>query len=278
MSDAPAGLHSLQIGGGTVVIDATLRLALPAMKRGYADAQLDDTAGLSRSQFRHRAGFHFGVRARASHPAPVGTLGFGLWNDPFGFSLGLGGIARKLPATPQAMWFFYGSPPNDMGFGKPGVADGWKAATLRSPRLSSLFVAAAGALTLALGPFRKVQAALIRSAMRRLEAEEVRLACRLDEWHTYALDWTEEGATFRLDGEAVLRTSVVPDSPLGFVTWIDNQFAVVSPKDGLRFGVLPVPEPQYLELRDLTIEDSAADSLRPSSRGHRAGRRRIPGS
>jgi hypothetical protein len=264
-------LRSLPIGGGTVVIDGSIRLALPAMPRGYADAQLDDTAGISRSEFLHRAGFHFGVRARASHPAPVGTLGFGLWNDPFGFSLGLGGIARKLPATPQAIWFFYGSPPNDMGFGKPAVAGGWKAATLRSPRLPSLFVAAGGMLTLMLRPLRKVQAALIRTATGRLEAEEARLPFRLDEWHAYALDWTVEGATFQVDGEVVLRTSVVPDGPLGFVTWIDNQFAVVSPIEGLRFGVLPVPEPQYLELQDLTIEDTPAP--RSSSLRDRVGRR-----
>ena len=109
-------LRPIRIGGGTVDRDAggVIRLGLPPVDPGYADAQLDDTAGRPRAELRHRPPFRMRLRARVSTPRPVGTLGFGLWNDPFAFSLGFAGASRKLPAWPQALWFFYGSPPNDL--------------------------------------------------------------------------------------------------------------------------------------------------------------------
>ncbi len=44
-----------------------------------------------------------------------------------------------------------------------------------------------------------------------------------------------------------------PVDPLGFVAWIDNQYAVVSPEQGLRFGTLPLPAEQWMEIADLEI-------------------------
>ncbi|HET7010117.1 MAG TPA: hypothetical protein VFI11_05030 [Anaerolineales bacterium] len=254
MATLPADLRRLEIGGGLIRLEEDgIRLSLPALGRGYADAQLDDTSGRPRHRFLHHPVFQMSVRARASTANPVGTLGFGLWNDPFGFSLGLGGAARRMPAAPQALWFFNGSPPNDLAFARPGVASGWKAAALRSPRLPWPLVVAGGGLVLAAGLVRRLQAALVRTALHRVQASEVRLDFRLDEWHTYALEWIEGSAAFRVDGEIVLETRATPTPPLGFVTWIDNQFAVLSPSQGMRFGVVPVPEPQFLELRNLTV-------------------------
>jgi hypothetical protein len=39
------------------------------------------------------------------------------------------------------------------------------------------------------------------------------------------------------------------------VAWIDNQYAVASPDGGFRFGVLPLAEEQWLEIRDLEVID-----------------------
>ena len=125
-------LRRLEIGGGLVQgeLPEGVRLAIPAKAAGYADAQLDDTHRRRRSEFAWRPPVQMRLRARASHAAPGGTLGFGFWNDPFGFSLGQGGAAARLPAAPDAVWFFYASPPADLRF-TPGVAgSGWKAMSL----------------------------------------------------------------------------------------------------------------------------------------------------
>ena len=198
------------------------------------------------------------LRARVSTPRPIGTFGFGLWNDPFAFSLGFAGASRKLPAWPQALWFFYGSPPNDLAYAEPGVPDGWKAASLRSPRMPGLAVAAGGVSLMALRLFRKLQGRAVRWALSLIRASEVRIDVHLAEWHAYELTWTHAGAEFRVDGAPILQVPRPPDPPLGFVAWIDNQYAIISPGTGVRFGVLPVLEPQFLELADLVLEDSAA--------------------
>jgi len=65
----------------------------------YRDAQLDDYSGLRRSGFPHRPSttlspsttFSLSLMARTSTLSAAGTWGFGLWNDPFGLSLGFGG-------------------------------------------------------------------------------------------------------------------------------------------------------------------------------------------
>jgi hypothetical protein len=45
-----------------------------------------------------------------------------------------------------------------------------------------------------------------------------------------------------------------PTGPLGFVAWIDNQFAVASPEGGFRFGTLATQEEQWLEIENLSLE------------------------
>ena len=75
--------------------------------RAYSDARLDNYKGTPRPKLPSRAPAGFSLRARASHDHPLGTLGFGFWNDPFTLS---GGVL----AAPSAVWFFYASPPADM--------------------------------------------------------------------------------------------------------------------------------------------------------------------
>jgi len=82
----------------------------------YRLAQLDDYALLSRKRFPHRFGFSLSLSARTSAESIPGTWGFGLWNDPFGLSLGFGGKPWRFPALPNAVWFFGASEENYLSF------------------------------------------------------------------------------------------------------------------------------------------------------------------
>ena len=89
---------------------------------------------------------------------------------------------------------------------------------------------------------------------KQAAAAEVLLDTPLDEWHKYTFSWQPSGAVFRVDGEIVAETSIVPHGPLGFVVWIDNQYAVLSEANGIRFGLLPTEYEYSLEIQDLQVE------------------------
>lgn len=252
----PAALERYVLGGGSVEAPADeLRLTIPAMGSGYADAQVDDTQRRRRSGFRWSAPARFQLEARASCSQPRGTLGFGFWNDPFAVSLGQGGAARRLPTAPQALWFFYGSPPNDLAFQAGAAGHGWKAVSLRSPALPGplLIPTAAGAFALSRLP--GLARPIVALARGVVSAAEASLPAALDEWHRYELDWRPCEAVFRVDGAVVLVADRPPGGRLGFVAWIDNQYASLSPRTGLRFGRLDTLQPQSLEIRHLRLQE-----------------------
>ncbi len=253
---APVPLTGLEIGGGRVLRPAAdrWRLVLPANLSRYADAQLDDGRDLPRSRFPWRPPVRLHLRARASHVAPSGTLGFGFWNDPFALSFGQGGAARRLPASPQAVWFFYGSLPNDFAFTPGAPGHGWKAMALRGPDLPSLLLAplAAGAFLLAKVP--RIRRPAMRRALRSVRAVEALLEAPLDEWHTYELVWRPGEVCFLVDGREILAAPLDVPGPLTFVAWIDNQYAVATPEKGFGFGVVPTVEEQWLEIEALECE------------------------
>jgi hypothetical protein len=246
----------LEIGGGVVeeIPSGSIRLSIPPTPSGYANAQRDDYRLLPRRKFLWRPPLNLSLKACASHDRPLGTLGFGFWNDPFSISFGQGGASRRLPTTPKALWFFYGSPPNDLPLasGVPGY--GWKAASLDSISLPTAFLAPLAICALILSRISIFRGWVMRTAMRQVTAFERPLPHSLDDWHTYSLTWLSEGATFKVDGEVVLEAPRVPTTPLGFVMWIDNQYAVATPEDGFHFGVLPLKETQWLEVNDLQVE------------------------
>jgi hypothetical protein len=92
-------------------------LSIPSGKADeYRLAQLDDYALFSRGRFPHRFPFSVSISARTSAESIPGTWGFGLWNDPFGLSLGFGGKPWRLPALPNAVWFFGASKENYLSF------------------------------------------------------------------------------------------------------------------------------------------------------------------
>jgi hypothetical protein len=253
-------MRRLEIGGGRVEMQSGVaNLEIPATSHGYADAQLDDYQGLARGAFSWRPPLTFSLNARASSPAPNGTLGFGFWNDPVALSLGGGGAVRRLPAAPQAAWFFYGSPPNDLSFGGDWPGAGWLAMTMRSRHIPSLLLipaAAAGFMLASLRIQRRLLFRLIRSV---LSVESATLDIGLEAWHNYRIDWKTDQVDFFVDGEPILHTTVTPRPPLGLVLWIDNQFLCASPSAGLRFGVLPTVAPQRLELESPAVETHKAE-------------------
>lgn len=236
------------------------QLSLPAGLAGtYRLAQLDDYGTLSRKDLLHPPLLTLRLRARVSAPDLPGTWGFGLWNDPFGFSLGFGGQKFRLPALPQAAWFFHASPPNWLSLGEdtlPGSdqavpANGFFAGTFSSSGIPTLLLAPALAVfpLCAIRPFsrllRKLARHFIRQDGRRVELDPAG-------WHEYSILWQHEGCIFRVDGEMILKTCITPKPPLGLVIWIDNQFAAWTPSGKLAFGTLENPA-ATMEISNLSV-------------------------
>lgn len=229
------------------------RLSIPAGPAGrYRLAQLDDYRGLRRGRFPWRAPLRVSLRARVSAPDLPGTWGFGLWNDPFSASLGLGGMGQRIPTLPDAVWFFYASPPNYLSFRDDLPAQGFLAATFRSSGLPGWLLAPGGlAAPLFLLP---PGARLLRRVLRRLVQQDTRLVSQaVTDWHTYTLDWEIGRVTLQVDGETALETTVAPCGPLALVLWIDNQYAALPPSGRLAFGSLANPQPAWLEISDFSV-------------------------
>jgi hypothetical protein len=262
------------------------RLTVPSGKADkYRVAQLDDYTLFSRRQFPHRFPLRLNLSARTSSDSIPGTWGFGLWNDPFGMSLGFGGNPFRLPALPNAVWFFGASEENYLSFKSPRAewseerswrrtqsksasspaspssasaplsgtsqreiaANGFLAQTFRSPRFHPLLVLAGLAL-----PFsRKVT----RRLMSQVIAEDgVALSVDPRQWHGYRLEWRPNRVSFEVDDVLVFESPVSPNPPLGLVIWIDNQYAAFTPEGRIGFGVLENPEPAWLEVKDVEIK------------------------
>jgi hypothetical protein len=220
----------------------------------YRDAQLDDYAGLRRSQFPHRPSAalrtSLSLRARTSTLSAAGTWGFGLWNDPFGLSLGFGGNPFHLPMLPNAAWFFFASPQNYLSFTNNKPAQGFLAQTFRSPRFHSLLIPAGLAL-----PFSRVAT---RNLLGRVIAEDSSaLSVDTTQWHRYRLEWGAERVVWDVDEVRVFESPVSPHPPLGFIIWIDNQYAAFTPEGKISAGVLESGE-EWLEVKEIVMSEKWA--------------------
>ena len=264
------------------------RLSIPA---GPADkyrlAQLDDYTQKSRGQFPLRPPIHLSLSARASSESIPGTWGFGLWNDPFGLSLGFGGNPFRMPALPNAVWFFGASKESYLSFRDPRseqsdestsrsadearatnvqreAANGFLAQTFRSPKFHPRLIPAGLALPFSRKLTRRLMAKVIgedgTDLCKRLSlAPESALEnaqhtnLHVTQWHRYSLEWREEHVSFEVDEVPVFESPVSPNPPLGLVIWIDNQYAAFTPEGKIGFGVLENPEPAWIEIKDIEI-------------------------
>ncbi len=219
---------------------------------GYRNAQLDDYAQLPRHRFPHRA-LSLSLRARISSISPAGTWGFGLWNEPFGLSLGFGGNPLQLPALPNAVWFFYASKENYLSFTDDKPAQGFLAQTFRSPKFHPLLIPAGLALPFSRGASRKLLSKVIAE-------DSVAVSVDVTQWHRYKLVWTRSGkrVAWYVDDALVFELPVSPHPPLGVIIWIDNQYAAFTPEGKIAFGVLEGEE-EWLEVEDIVISNEGQE-------------------
>jgi hypothetical protein len=240
----------LELNGGLVETGPPLRLVLPPVAGGYADAQIDDyglPAVQRRRDYPWRPGVRLRVQARFSHEAGTlqGTAGFGFWNAPFGDP------TVRWPALPQAVWFFYASAPSDLPLPLRGPGRGWFAATIDAARPAALALAPTSPLVLLLHQLPPLRRRLWPFIRRCLGISFWPLSVSMTGWHTYELHWQKAGSIFLVDGQTVYQTPHAPRGPLGFVTWLDNQYMVLTVNGRMRWGTVAITETQWLELANL---------------------------
>jgi hypothetical protein len=235
--------------------EGSWRLAIPAGPAGaYRWAQLDDYMHSPRSRFPWRASVRLELRARISSARLPGTWGFGFWNDPFNASLGVGGTARRLPALPNAAWFFYAGQPNHLAFRDDHPASGFLAAAFSSPLIPS-FALAPAALAFPLLAVPPAARWLRRAARLIIDEDAALVPGDPAQWHAYRLDLGKEQVSFFVDGKEIFSSRVVPRGKLGLVIWLDNQFAAFPPSGRLRTGTSLNPEPAWLDVDQIEMAD-----------------------
>jgi hypothetical protein len=224
----------------------------------YTDAQVDDYDGLTRSAFPWKPPLRMEVRARSSHPAASatstvestnilrGTAGFGFWNYPFS-------VRGDVLILPEATWFFYASPPSNMALVPHIPGWGWKAQVVHSMRLETLASSVPMGLTAAWARLSGETGHAQRWMQKLTGAHEALLSVEMNTWHTYVLEWRHTEALFLVDGQQVLRAPQPPTRPLGFIAWLDNQYAVATPRGSFRLGTV-ASEPQWFEIDSVRIE------------------------
>lgn len=224
----------------------------------YRFAQIDDYFGLPRKRFPHHS-LTLSLRARVSSRSLPGTWGFGVWNDPFGMSLGFGGNRFRLPVLPNAAWFFFASEQNYLSFGdKP--AQGFLAQSFRAPKFHASLIPAGLVLPFSAKTTRRMMSKIIAEdsleiSQSREQAPGVHSGVDVTQWHSYRLEWSPTRVVWYVDEAPVFESPVRPHPPLGLVIWIDNQFAAFKPDGKISFGVLEGEE-AWLEIEALEMRNT----------------------
>ncbi len=249
---------SRQLNGGQVeeLAPEHWRLSVPAGGREYRLAQLDDYMHLPRSRFRWKRPISLSIRARVSRNDIPGTWGFGFWNDPFSMSFGTRGAAFRLPALPNAAWYFYASPPNHLAL-RDHAAQGLLAASFAAPLIPPALLVP-GALALPLLLFRPAARLLLRLARLPVKDDAALVEHDSTRWHEYALSVNGNEVTYIVDGKVMHVSTVTPLGPLGFVLWIDNQYAALRPDGRLGYGTLTSSQADWLEVMDVHMQGDQA--------------------
>ena len=133
----------------------------------------------------------------------------------------------------------------------PGL--GWKAQVVHSMRLEAVAATVPMGLTAAWAHLTGETRPAQRWMQKLTGAYEALLSVEMSTWHTYVLEWRHAEALFWVDGKQVLRAPQPPTRPLGFVAWLDNQYAVATPRGSLRLGTI-ASGPQWFEMDSVRIE------------------------
>lgn len=236
-------------GQGRVIREnGVTELRLPKVDASaYHNAQISDYD--QRRQFRLKPPLRLSLTAHASTSDLRGTAGFGFWNHPFapnerGFRL------------PQALWFFFSSPPNAMSLAHKMPENGWKAATFNAKRWPFYALIPTSPLAVPLMNIPAAYDVLWPIGQKAIGVSEYHLDKGiLEEPHKYEIEWGIDSAAFYLDGKLILESRhAIPENALGFVAWLDNQYAIVSPKGKFGFGLMDIPQEEALFLRDIKID------------------------
>jgi hypothetical protein len=247
MIDLLASSQVIEQGTGQVVrTTESTRLLRPGTNEGqYSNAQIIGPA----ERTAWSPPLRLVARARFSHPIDQlhGTAGFGFWNEAFGPDL-----RRVRP--PRAAWFMATSPPYNVALAVGVPGHGFKAAVLdvrRAAFFALLPVAPLGFLLMRSGAFHRRFWPL---AQRALGVDEVLLK-QIDptEFHSYSCEWGDRQVRFLVDGEVVLTTRDAPVGPLQFVTWIDNAYAIATPRGQFGMGLLSDATDRWLDLAELRV-------------------------
>lgn len=265
--DFDGGFHNhwtqVTTGGGKLDISkSVLRMGFDGAQAGkYTDAQIDDYTMVSKADYIWKPPLRMTVRARSSHPAADarstektkgilrGTAGFGFWNKPFT-------MQGNWFTFPQSIWFFYSAPPSDMAF-IPGIPGwGWKAQVIHTTPGSVLTHGLPLALTAGHARMSGNVGRAGHFMKRFVGAEEAIVTEDMTKWHTYTLEWHKNESVFWVDDRCILSTPLSPSGALGFVAWLDNEYAVATPKGELRFGKTATGA-QWLDMDSVKIEKLA---------------------
>ena len=241
--------HVTEQGSGRVFVESSaLHLLKPTHDtNSYHNAQITDYDH-SRS-FKFRPPLRLTLTAEATTASLTGTAGFGFWNHPFSptdshFSL------------PQALWFFFSSSASNMALAKNGQGYGWKASTFNAKQWAFYTLLPTAPLAIPLMNIPPVYDALWSIGQKAIGVKETLLDSQLlTEKHSYQIDCLPDKVIFRVDGDIVLTsTEGIPNKALGFVAWLDNQYAIVTPQGRFGFGFVDAPQDQRLILHEVKIE------------------------
>ena len=237
-----------RVGQGQLVLGHSgISLLVPHSTAGrYSNAQIDDYAGLQRRDYPWRPPVTLQLRARWGGELR-GTAGFGFWNHPFAPDTGLG-------ALPRALWFFRASAETNLPIAADVPGSGWKAAALDLLTPRALRWAPLAPPVVLLNQLPALQRRIWPRIQRDLAIREAALPDPGTAWHDYQIRWQPDGAQLLVDDAVVLETDRPPRGPLGFIAWVDTQYAVATPRGRLGWGILDVAQPQWLEIAALRIE------------------------
>lgn len=243
--------HISEVGDGRVIQGGNyVDLYLPASDaHQYHDAQLTDYNPQA-PRFAYRPPLRMTIRARVMTPIAHlrGTAGFGFWNHPFA-------PGQRRLRLPSAIWFFFSAPPSNISLALGVAGHGWKCATFESRSWAFAALLPFAPLGFLLMRVPALYKRLWPLGQRAIGVNEHMLdVTLLAQSRQYTIEWRQREAHFFLDEQLLYRAPTAPRGPLGFITWIDNQYAIVSPQGRFGAGLVALPQEQKLRIESVSIQ------------------------